>query len=153
MDMDSEGILWVADVKGLFRFNGHSAININRYINEKQSNVITDDWLNHFVFDEYNNMWIGNTSGLYKIQLDDYYTEKIILDTPKYEANYRNTVSSIKAHNDTLYVGTFNGLYLLDIPTGDIIDIIMNDGEFTGNRQTTKCVYSLYPEISSSHWQ
>lgn len=148
---DHQGIIWIGGVKGLFRFNGHSALNMTEYINNTHSNIFTSEWVSSLFLDDFQMLWIGTTQGLYRLNLKNLKCEKIYLDEPMHESFFRNHIGRIVASKNELFVGTQNGLYILDIHSGNLLEKYFNDGEEYGGRQTTNGVQSIYPNISSSY--
>jgi len=148
---DRQGIIWMGSVKGLFRFNGHSALNVTEYINNTHANIFTSEWVSVLFLDEFQWLWVGTTQGLYRIRLEDLKCEKVFLDEPLHESNYRNNIRRMLAKEEELFVGTQNGVYVLDIHSGKVKEKYLNDGKEHNGRQTTRGVSSLYPNISDQY--
>ena len=127
---DADGIFWVGDRDGnLFRFNGYAALNVKEYINHKQDSILTTSTVTALTIDNSQDIWLGSSNGLFKIQHSDLQCNRIILDDPLYEANFRNHITEIAAEGDTLFVGTHNGLYLVDRKSGKVLKGFFNDGK------------------------
>ncbi len=149
---DEEGILWTVIGTGLFRFNGHTSINLTDYLSKKYGHDFGTEFGTTFLLDN-DVIWYGGRRGLYKIDRKTITSEKVVLDEPMYNDrsknfhNFRNFITRIQRYNDALYIGTANGLYLLDPKSNQVIKSYLNQGTDFGHRQTSKGVKSIYPDV------
>lgn len=127
---DVDGIFWMGSRGGkLLRFNGYAVQDVKDFINKTQDSVLTASTVTVLTIDDFQDIWLGASDGLFKISKSDLKCTKIVLDEPLYESNFRNYITTIAAQGDTLYVGTQNGLYLVDRQSGRVLKGFFNDGE------------------------
>ncbi|RPD98512.1 hypothetical protein EGM88_04740 [Aureibaculum marinum] len=97
--------------------------------------------------DEENIIWYGGRKGLYKINLNTLTSTKIFLEEPLFHANWRNFIIQLEHEKDTLYVGTANGIYLLDKHSNKLLAKYLTNGYDFGHRESSNAVQSIYPTI------
>jgi signal transduction histidine kinase/DNA-binding response OmpR family regulator len=143
---DENGIIWCFIDDGLYRFNGHSAINVTKYLTTFHKLDIENQPATQFLKSDHI-IWYGQRKGLYKIDLNTLLVKKIFLDKPLYPADWRNYIQEIKEYKDTLYIGTANGLYLVNPFTDKVIAKYLNDGIDIQHRESSNAVESIFPDI------
>lgn len=127
---NAEGILWMGGREGgLFRYNGHSLFNAKDFINNTQDSILNISMVRALVIDDDQDIWLGSKIGLFKINGADLKCSRIELDRPLHEADFRNHITQIIPRGDTIYVGTQNGLYLVDRVSGEVLKGFFNDGQ------------------------
>ncbi|NAS30467.1 helix-turn-helix domain-containing protein [Flavobacteriaceae bacterium R38] len=146
---DKEGIFWTVINEGLFRYNGHTAINISAFLS-KNYNLDLDNQTNTTFLKKDSILWLGRRKSLLKINLNKLSYQEVFLDTAIHTSNYRNLISRMKSVNDTLYVGTGNGLYLLDERSLKIHKKYLNNGIEINHRESSNAVQSIYPDIEAN---
>lgn len=147
---DAEGILWMGGREGdLFRFNGHSLFNARDFINKTQDSILNISLVRALAIDDHQNIWLGSKVGLFKINGSDLKCIRIELDQPLHEANFRNHITQILPQGDTIFVGTQNGLYLLDRISGEVLKGFFNDGQEKRHVRvgTHTTVGGIYPGV------
>ncbi len=147
---DREGIIWTVINDGLYRYNGRTAVNVSSYLS-KAHNLDTGSQSGIcFLKDDENNIiWYGGRKGLYKIDMNTLSSTKVFLDKPLYPANWRNFILKLEQENDTIYVGTANGLYLIDKHSNEVLTKYITSGYDFGHRESSNAVQSIYPDIES----
>ncbi|MEM8764392.1 MAG: response regulator [Bacteroidota bacterium] len=143
-----DGAFWFLINEGIYRYNGIRAINVSRYLSSTSEYRLNDQQATCFKFDTDENLWLGRRKGLFKINLAQQKIEKITLDKPLRSFNHRNYILQIEEHKDTMYIGTANGLYLVDRKSGTKLKSYLTDGEVPERyRESTKSVKSIYPNL------
>lgn len=149
---DAEGILWMGGREGdLFRFNGHSLFNAKDFINKTQDGSLNISMVRALAIDDDQDIWLGSKVGLFKINSSDLKCTKIELDQPLHPTNYRNHVTAIMPRGDTLFVGTQNGLYLVDRASGQVLKGFFNEGQEKRHISvgTHTTIGGVYPGMSA----
>ena len=151
---DSRQQLWIGSYReGLFKLDpktGKSeAVNLAPSMKNKQSNIYS------IVEDKFNNLWIGSLGdGLYKINLQtnkieampafpnglEYKPDGNLL--PNYWINCLLYTSKNK-----LYIGTYDGLACLDIPTQNFVTTHNRNRLLPG-----EVIYALYEDMNGNIW-
>ncbi len=145
---DEEGIIWTAINQGLFRYNGHTVINVSNYLFRVHGIDLSRQPGIRILTDK-NIIWYGTRKGLYKIDKKELKATKVFLDEPLYTRDYRNYINKLQRVGDTLYVGTANGLYLLNKNTNKILKTYFTNGKDLNRRHSSNVVQSLYPDIEN----
>ncbi|MGD1946818.1 MAG: hypothetical protein ACFB0A_11295, partial [Croceivirga sp.] len=144
----SDGAFWFLINEGIYRYNGVRAVNVSRYLSSNSTYRLNDQQATCFAFDKDEVLWLGRRKGLFKINLKDNSIGKIVLDEPLRSSDHRNYILQIEEHKDTMYIGTANGLYLVDRKSGVKLKKYINNGEVPERyRESTKSVKSIYPNI------
>lgn len=81
---------------------------------------------------------------MYKIDLHKKVSEKIFLDNPLHPPNWRNYILELKTIGDTLYVGTSNGLYLVNKTSNVVQKKYLTNGIDIRHRNSSHAVESFY---------
>ncbi len=144
---DENGIIWTVISTGLFRYNGYSVINVTDYLSAKYHLKFGSEFGNCFYIEDVNTVWYGARRGLFKIDLKQHSAKQIVLDSTINEKNFKNYITRFQKSNDTLYVGTGNGIYLINTSNGRIMDTFLNDGIDYGFRFSSKNVHSMMPDV------
>jgi sensor histidine kinase YesM len=109
---DSNGILWLGTLNGLVSISG------NKTQNFKTAQGLPHNSCWQLVEDKYNNIWIGTFGG----GLSCYNGKSFeTFDTKKGLAN--NLVRKLFINDTKLYIGTHDGVSILDLKTHEIISI------------------------------
>ncbi|MFC5045283.1 response regulator [Aquimarina hainanensis] len=143
---DKNGILWCIIDDGLYRFNGFSAININNYLSTFYNLDVGEQAGVTFFIEQNGIIWYGERKGLYKINLQKKTAHKIVLDTPLHPPNWRNYILKLQLIDTILYVGTSNGLYLVNKHNNQIIKKYLTNGADIRHRNSAHAVESFYIE-------
>ena len=149
---DSKGYMWFGTRDGLNRFDGQSFKHWYSDLNDSSS--ISDNYIRCISEDSKGNIWIGTRfglnrfdrktgrfsfSGLYSFNPDSGRFSRIN------EVSRR--VNDIKAVGDSVFVGTYSGLYLI---AGDIISFF---SPFSSNAGTgTVAVDMITPDNDGNLW-
>ncbi len=141
-----DGALWIQINEGIFRYNGHSAINVTRHLSTNDVRL-DDQPTTRFLLDDEKNLWLGRRKGLFKINLETNKIQEIYLDQPANPQNWRNYVLELEMFNDTIFVGSANGLYLIDKKSGKKLKSYLTDGKDVKHRESSKAVQSIFPNI------
>ena len=134
---DSKGIFWIGSVNGLFRFNGNSAQNLTRAINENQSNVISSVWVTTLTVDEKDNIWIGTTKGLFLLRQDSMLCGQISLSQDDALTIDQLYINTIKIIDNSIFVGTRDGIFELNKSTLSPKSSYLTNGLETSSTGTT----------------
>ncbi len=111
---DGNGNLWIRTEKDLNKFN-KSTEQFDSY--EVPGERLAFEQTNSMFMDENNILWIPYAGGLMKFNTKTQQSE--LLELPEFEDN---TITSICRHNkNQLWIGTYNGLFLLDKTNQSII--------------------------------
>ncbi|MDC7999764.1 histidine kinase [Aequorivita todarodis] len=144
---DENGIIWAVISTGLYRYNGYSVINVTDYLATKYHLKFGNEFGTCFYVENDSLIWYGSRRALYKINLATPEAKKIVLDSSVTDQNYRNYITLFEKSNDTLYVGTANGIYLINSNTDSIIKGFLNDGVDYGWRMSSKNVNTIMPNV------
>jgi signal transduction histidine kinase/DNA-binding response OmpR family regulator len=71
----------------------------------------------------------------------------IFLEEPLLSSNYRNYIINIRQKGDTLFVGSANGIYLINKKTDSLISKYLTNGIDISHRESSNSVQSIYPSI------
>ena len=151
---DSNQQLWIGSYReGLFKLNiqtGKSQfINLTSSIKSKQANIYS------IVEDNNKNVWVGSLGdGLYKINIQ---TNKVeALPTYSNGLNYKpdeNLLPNpwinclLHTSKDKLYIGTYDGLACIDIPTCNFVSTHRKNRLLPG-----EVIYALYEDLNGDIW-
>ena len=116
--------LWIGNNFGLNKLKLGNNFKSTQFNTDK---AFVDDKVNSLYYDEKGKVWIGTEeNGLFYY---DYYKNKIVNASEKYEIK-SSTINSItgKKENDLIYVGTNNGLYIINTITNKVINLNTNNG-------------------------
>lgn len=98
--------------------------------------------------DSRNQLWVGYTySGLAKLNLD---TDEVVTFTNRNSEFTNNSVRCFAEHEGTLFIGTFDGIYALDINTGKMVrhsNVNIDKGNLSHFS-----IYSLCVDTSGTVW-
>jgi len=145
---DKEGVFWTAINEGIFRYNGHTAINVSSYLSTKYG-LDLDSQTSTRVLKEDSVLWIGRRKSLLRLDLRNLTKKEIFLDSSLHPSNYRNYIRRLKSHKDTLYVGTGNGLYLVDCKTHHVLKKYLTDGIEWDHTASSNGLSSIYLDIEN----
>ncbi|GAB1858307.1 hypothetical protein MHTCC0001_31440 [Flavobacteriaceae bacterium MHTCC 0001] len=146
---DEDGIFWTAINEGVFRYNGHSALNVSAFLSTKYG-LELDSQTNTRVLKSGNILWVGRRKSLVKVDLKQFTKKEIQLDTALHAANYRNLILRLKSQNDTLYVGTGNGLYLVNETTNTVLKKYLNNGVAWNHTASSNGVESIHLDVEKN---
>ncbi|MBK0383936.1 response regulator [Pedobacter sp. SD-b] len=137
---DNKGIIWVATLGGLNKFNGYDFTVFTH--NERDSNSISHDRVNVIFIDKAGNLWVGTDDGL---NLYNPYNNHFTVI--KNANNSRYFVYSIKQDKTgKLWVGTQQGLKFLDNKKNRLVDVDLNISNYN------KRVQSIYEDDLGFLW-
>lgn len=143
---DEEGIMWCLIDDGLYRFNGHAAINVSNYLFQAYNHSGgLKEGTQFLIGSKY--IWYGSRKGLYKIDLKKKISKTIILDDPLHPPNWRNYILELKSINNIIYVGTSNGLYLVDKESNTVLKKYLTNGVDIRHRNSSHAVESFYVDL------
>ena len=116
---DSEGFVWVATDKGLYKTQ--LGLPLARYhVNDGQSNALLSDTIYSIIYQEPDNLWLGTDQGLVKFSIHDKLFYNFQNEGPKYLSSH--LVKFLFEDSEAnLWIGTTNkGLNKLNKKTGEI---------------------------------
>lgn len=115
---DSQGFMWFGTVDGLNKYDGYSIRIFNT--DSKNLNSIPNNTIRSIVEDSLKRVWIGTDDGLcfYDIKSDQLFRIKL----PEH-ANKKIAINKVLVYQKQLYIGSSNGLILLDINSREIGEI------------------------------
>lgn len=96
---DKAGNMWFATNEGVYNYNGQ------KFTDYSEKDGLPDNSTNCIEIDEYNRIWVGTMSGLSVLKGSQFFTQEI------YNTPGSNVVNFLKYHNNTLWIGTNNGLH------------------------------------------
>ena len=143
---DDDGIIWAMVNDGLYRYNGHSAINVTNYLSLYHNMNLTSQPTTQFLIDN-NIIWHGQRKGLYKIDLNQMTSTKVFLAEPIHKENWVNYIKQLNIRNDSLYVGTANGLFIINKHSNKVLSQYLNNGIDVKHRESSNTVESIFPDI------
>jgi len=150
LEFSGDSVLWIGTGNGLSRFVPSKNKFTNYYCDPLDSTSLADGFINHIYIDEKQTLWLTTGNGLSCIDLNnkDYLSSKT--------AKFRNMRSSsiekersftevfviIRADGDKYWMGTDNGLFLIDsnlavresfsteegLPNKNVVQLIKDEG-------------------------
>lgn len=147
---DDRGVFWLGSIKGLYRFNGSSAIDITTRINNSQSNLVASSWITALAKDDTNRIWFGTTLGLYVYDQKTDHCISIALETAKNITSHNAYINAIAFKNNNAYIGTRDGLYQVDLVDLIVKDSYMTNGDRQNDKGTKSTILTINPEISDT---
>ena len=109
MYQDSRGYIWIGTNDGLNRYNGFE---IKVYKADKViENTIASNHILSISEDKKRNLWVGTDNGISKINLDNYSIVNYSYYNDDKRTPYYNINSILITEDETIVMGTSNGLY------------------------------------------
>ena len=109
MYQDSRGYIWIGTNDGLNRYNGFE---IKVYKADKGiENTIASNHILSISEDKKRNLWVGTDNGISKINLDNYSIVNYSYYNDDKRTPYYNINSILITEDETIVMGTSNGLY------------------------------------------
>ncbi len=118
IEEDKNGIIWLGSYMGLTAFNGYDMRHYYNRVNH--NNTISDNEIKTIYKDKEGNLWsagFGNKINLYDYSNDSFTRYKIDLVDSFVEDIVEN-------ENNQLVIGTYNGIFLLDKNTKEILPLV-----------------------------
>lgn len=148
---DTDGVLWMTTEYGVLRFDGFQCLNFTKYLKSHFPDLTIVNQENTVYVDSLNQVWLGGQRGLSLYDLETNTYKRIFLDEPMYPGNLRNQVIRFYAKGDYIYVGTKNGVYILNITTHELEKSYLTNGKLEEEKiNTSNCIQGVYPFISDS---
>ncbi len=127
---DYESNVWIGTYnKGLYKFNPADKSVTRWQHNESDSNSISNDFINAIKRDNNGNLWIGTYSGLNKFnpqthpsQFIKYFSKPSNPNTLSNNLIWNITPSKLDPYR--LYIGTYNGVSILDLRTNNFTRLL-----------------------------
>ena len=144
----TKGELWVGtDQNGVYRFDKKRRLVIH-YTSQGSKNRIASNEIAQIYEDSWKNIWIATKSGgLCKFNLK---TGQIITYTTLNSSLTTNNIRAIVQVGRTLYLGTFDGLFAMDMSNG-AISIVSHEGKGKGQLSHFS-IYSLCSDRNNGLW-
>ncbi|HEX7357861.1 MAG TPA: two-component regulator propeller domain-containing protein, partial [Ignavibacteriaceae bacterium] len=123
---DSEGSLWIGTKNGLSLFNPLTETFINFTYNPPEKKSISHNFILSMVEDNNKNIWIGGRGGLdrYDLKQKKFFNYKLFPEKP--EDISLNGIMSLCFINNTLWIGSYSGLYYTNLDEIKKEKIIIN---------------------------
>lgn len=115
---DKDGFLWFGTDDGLNRYNGRE-ITVFKH-NPEIERTLSDNWINCLYVDNKGILWVGTLEGGLN-RYDKYFNkfDSYRADPRNESALHSDNITSIVQHDEnSLWIGTDNGLHLFTISTG-----------------------------------
>ncbi len=148
---DADGNLWLGTRNGLLLRRGETQY--QQFLIDKD----TANWknrINKIEFDSLNNIWLSTQYGLSYFDRKNQTFTTNLHDAENSNSISSNTVRCTQLNNDeTIWIGTQEGLDLLDIKTGKIIHFkitVWNDEQSFNNYQNR--IFSILKDKAGSIW-
>lgn len=121
---DSHSNLWIATRNGLSRYDPEKDKFINYTHNPQAENSLSGNFVYALAEDKLKQIWIGGKGGLdmYDPGEDRIYNFRLFPDKP--DDVLLNGITALYAKNDTLWIGSYSGLYsanINDVKSGNVI--------------------------------
>lgn len=148
---DKDGVIWMATNRGVVRYDGFQSVNFTQYLKRKFPDKVKIDDVMAIALDRFDQLWMGSIKGLsmYNLRTKTYLNLK--LDEPLYTEDFRNETRNLLVSKNELYVGTDNGLYIVDLVSHKVKDKYLTNGEIHSNRaQTSSAISGIYPDLNDS---
>jgi len=148
---DLHGNIWLTTNNGVLRYDGFQCMNFTNFLKDKFPEKVKVDQERVVLADSLGQIWMGGAKGLSVYNLAHGTYEKVFLSPPKYKEDFRNTVIRFFVFHGQLYVGTENGLFIVDMTTHEVIKAYKTNGPIHPSRNHTDfTVQGVYPHLSDS---
>ncbi len=145
---DEKGFMWFATIDGLNKYDGYE---MKTYYNIEQDSAISDNVLNHLFHNPYDNsLWIG-TAGKGLCKYDKIKDKFIIYMHNNDDTNSlsNNTINSIIANQEILWIATDNGLNKFDTKK---LKWTIYTKQSTNNGIANNKIYALCKDEQNNIW-
>lgn len=137
---DDTGLLWIGTYKGISIFDSKSNIQHFKVENDKYNSGLSENMITAIYEDKQGYIWVGTgESGINIIDLEGDNIEKLSIGC--------NKILDIVEHKDIMYVGTKDGLFLLDRKSKSIIKRLDNNNGLNSNY-----IRRLYVDSNDRLW-
>ena len=158
---DSENNLWIGTKNGLSHFNPQTEIFTNYSHSESNKNTISNNYILSIVEDADKNIWIGGRGGLDRFNLKSkkFFNYKIHPENPK--SVVLNGIICECISNGTLWLGTYSGLYSVNLSDAlndkiifrqQLLDSKNQSGSNKDSDHMLQAVRSIYAGSDNTIW-
>ncbi|MCS6175478.1 EAL domain-containing protein [Shewanella baltica] len=117
IDQDKAGVLWFATNYGLGRLSPEGDFQLLK-VTTSTDQGSEANYIRNLDIDDQGHLWVATTHALYRKAID---TDEFTFISLAHIDNFypaQNQLLILRAHKDTLWIGTLNGLLKLDMKTG-----------------------------------
>lgn len=141
---DSKGFMWFATEDGLNKYDGRNFTIYNH--TPSNSNSLSYKWIESILEDSYGNFWLGSRHGLTRLNPATEEIDRFLKNNNDHHEIVNDTVISMALDGNYLWVGTMNGLNLIDVNTEEVTEVELDCTP--GNKQ----VYSISVDDQGRAW-
>lgn len=131
---DSKGFMWFATEDGLNKYDGRDFTIYNH--TPSNSNSLSHKWIESILEDSYGNFWLGSRHGLTRLNPATEQIERFLTSNEDHHVIVNDTIISMALDGNHLWVGTMNGLNLIDVRTQEVSEVELDCTP--GNKQVYK---------------
>ncbi|MCS6136867.1 EAL domain-containing protein [Shewanella baltica] len=117
IDQDKAGVLWFATNYGLGRLSPEGDFQLLK-VTTSTDQGSEANYIRNLDIDDQGHLWVATTHALYRKAIDTDEFTFISLANIDHFYPAQNQLLILRAHKDTLWIGTLNGLLKLDMKTG-----------------------------------
>jgi diguanylate cyclase (GGDEF)-like protein len=140
---DKRGFIWIAGENGLGRYDGVSLQVYRREANNLKS--LPNNYVSGIALDSHGTVWVGTQGGLCKYDVESESFERI--DKIANQSLPRESITSLRAYENTLYVGTTAGLTTIDLTKQQILNYSSRLGNETSDNNVNDVVVDQQGDI------
>ena len=141
---DSKGYIWIGTNDGLSRYNGYQ-FKVFR-VEEDSENSLVNNYILDIKEDSDGNMWIATANGLSKIHKDGQTISNYLVGEENGNLSHANTNTILITKDNTILVGTADGLNIYDEATDSFSRI------FEGDKLTQQYINCLVEDKYGDIW-
>lgn len=141
---DDKGFMWFATEDGLNKYDGKDFTIYNH--TPSNSNSLSYKWIESILEDRFGNMWLGSRHGLTRLNPATEQIDRFLSENDDHHVIVNDTIVSMALDGNYLWVGTMNGLNLIDVRTQEISEVNLDCSP--GKKQ----VYTIRVDSQGRAW-
>ena len=147
-NQDHEGYFWIGTSAGAFLDNRKTCIHLSDFLIQKGVPLPTTTYRDVFR-DKNNRIWMGTERGLFVYHLS---TQKLTQINPPFPSSgdrrLVDRVFGLVRNNGIVYATTFQGFYMVDMETLEVIDQYLHEQTYIVPQNGMNKVEAVYPDAA-----